>query len=83
MDVIWGHLAKQNTIFGKLEFDLLSKIAKLVFVLPHSKTWEKRVFSMVQKKNKIEACASLGFNTLGSILTVKMSNNDSIHFRPS
>ena len=35
MDVIWGSLAKQKTIFGKLEFDLLSKIAKLVFVLPY------------------------------------------------
>ena len=49
MDVIWGHLVKQNTIFGKLEFDLPSKVAKLVLVLPHSSAGEERVFSMVQK----------------------------------
>ena len=74
MDLIWGHLAKQKTIFGKLEFDLLLNMAELVLVLPHSHAGEERVFSMVQK-NKTEGHESLGFNTLGSILIVKMSNS--------
>ena len=74
-------MAKQKTIFGKLEFDLLSKIAKLVLMLPYSNAGEDWVFSMVQKTR--QAHASLGFNTLGAIFTVKMSNKDSIHFRSS
>lgn len=69
-------MAKQKTIFGKLEFDLLSKIAKLVLMLPYSNAGEDWVFSMVQKTR--QAHASLGFNTLGAIFTVKMSNKDSI-----
>ena len=74
-------MAKQKTIFGKLEFDLLSKIAKLVLMLPHSNAGEDWVFSLVQKTR--QAHASLGFNTLGAIFTVKMSNKDSILFRSS
>ena len=44
MHVIWGHIVKRKTIFGNLEFDLLSKIAKLVLLLPHSKAGKERVF---------------------------------------
>ena len=80
MDVIWGHFVKQKSIFGKLEFDLLLMTAQLVFVLTHSNAGEERVFSMDQK-NKTEARENLRFSTLNSILTVKMSNKDSIHFR--
>ena len=50
MDVIWGHLVKQKTIFGKLEFDLLSKVAKLVL--------EKRGFSVWSKKQDRGLCKS-------------------------
>ena len=49
LDMIWEHLAKQKTISGKLEFDWLSKIAKLVLVLLHSNAGEETVFSMVRK----------------------------------
>ena len=72
MDMIWRHLSKQKTIFEKLELNLLSKIAKLVLVLPHSNAGEET-----------ETRKNLLFNTLGSILTVKMSNKNSTHFRPS
>ena len=49
-------------------------MAELVLMLLHSNAGGERVFSMVQK-NKTGAHESLGFNTLGSILIVKMSNN--------
>ena len=58
MDVIRGHLPKQKTTFEKLEFNLLSKIAKLVLMLPHSNAGEET-----------ETRKNLRFNTLGSILT--------------
>ena len=58
---------------GKYQFDFLFKVAKLVLVLPHSNALEERVFSMV-KNNKTPFIASMGFNTLGSILTVKLAN---------
>ena len=45
-------------------------------MLPYSNAGEDWVFSMVQKTR--QAHASLGFNTLGAIFTVKMSNKDSI-----
>ena len=70
MDMIRGHLPKQKTTFEKLEFNLLSKIAKLVLMLPHSNAGEKT-----------ETRKNLRFNTLGSILTAKMSSKNSIHFR--
>ena len=81
MDVLCGHISKIKTCFGRLQFNLLFKVAKLVLVLPHSSAGEERVFSMVQK-NKTTFRSSLGFNTLGSIPTVKLSNEDALHFKP-
>ena len=42
-------------------------------MLPYSNVLEERAFSMV-KKNKTPFKASMGFNTLRSILTVKLAN---------
>ena len=81
MDVLWGYISKIKTCFGRLQFNLLFKVAKLVLVLPHSNNGEERVFSMV-RKNKTTFHSSLEFNTLGSILTVKLSSEDAIHFKP-
>ena len=55
--------------------------AKLVLVLSYSNAGEERVFSMV-RKNKATFRSSLGYNTLGSILTVKLSNEDALHLSP-
>ena len=81
MDVLWGHISKIKTCFGHLQFNLLFKVAKLVLVLPHSNAGEERVFSMV-RNNKTTFRSSLGFNTLGSILIAKLSNEDALHFKP-
>ena len=49
--------------------------------LPHSNASEERVFSVV-KKNKTPFRASMGFNTLGFILTVKLANPNATKFKP-
>ena len=54
--------------------------AKLL-ALPHSNASEERVFSVV-KKNKTPFRASMGFNTLGFILTVKLANPNATKFKP-
>ena len=66
---------------GKHKFDILFKVIKLVLVLPHSNASEKRLFRIV-RKNKTKFRASMGFNTLGSILTVKLANPSAKKFKP-
>ena len=66
---------------GKNQFDLLLKVSKLVLVLPHSNESEERVFTMV-KKNKTPFRTSMGFNTFGYILTVKLANQNATKFIP-
>ena len=66
---------------GKHRFDILFKVVKLALVLPHSNASEERVFSIV-RKNKTKFRASMGFNTLGSTLTVKLANPDATKFKP-
>ena len=81
MDVIWGYLAKQKSCFGRFSYKLLSKITKLVLVLPHSNAGEERVLSMI-RKNKTTFRSSMSFETLSSILTVKLSNAEAQNFKP-
>ena len=50
-----------------------------MLVLPHSNALEEIIFSMV-KKNLFRA--SMDFNTLGSILTVKLANPNAAKFKP-
>ena len=45
----------------------------------HSNANEERVFSKV-RKNKTTFRLGLGYNTLGSILNVKLSKEDALHF---
>ena len=54
--------------------------AKLL-ALPHSDASEERVFSMV-KRHETLFRASMGFNTLGFILTVKLANPNATKFKP-
>ena len=65
---------------GKHRFDILFKVIKLVLVLPHSNASEERVFS-IARKNKTTFRAGMGFNTLGSILTVKLANPNATKFK--
>ena len=49
-----------------------------MLVLPHSNALEEIMFSMVKKKT---FRASIDFNTLGSILTVKLANPNAAKFK--
>ena len=79
MDVIWQYLSTKRGGDGSLTFPRLSKIAKLVLVIPHSNADEERVFSMV-RKNKTPFRPNLGLDvTLPSLLTVKLATNEPCH----
>ena len=58
-------------------FEMLSTVARLVLVIPHSNAGEERVFSLI-KQNKTPGRSSLEANgTLSSIIQVKLANTDS------
>ena len=85
MDVIWAFLGVLKNHDGcKLRFPNLSKIARLVLVLPHSNAGEERVFSMIRlNKTPYRSCLGLD-GTLSSILTVKLHNPEPCYkFEPS
>ena len=69
---------------GTLAFELLSKVAKVVLVIPHSNAGEEHVFSLI-KQNKTPIRSSLGINgTLSSMIQVKPANSATcIHWEPS
>jgi len=74
MDVIWDYLSKFKNLSGNFKFPRLSKVAKLVFTIPHSNVDAKRVFSMTNKK-KVKTRADLALEeTLSSIVTCKVNN---------
>ena len=45
IDMIWAYLMSMKNSGGSLAFELLSKVAKVVLVIPHSNAGEERVFS--------------------------------------
>ena len=53
----------------------------MVLILTHSHAAEERFFSMIKKKNTTFR-ASMGFNTLCSLLTVTLANRDAVSFKP-
>ena len=51
MDIIWHYLSNLKAVDGKNRFSRISRVAKLVLVIPHSNAEEERIFSMVRKNN--------------------------------
>jgi len=49
MDVIWHYLANLKAVDGSYRFGRISKVAKLLLIIPHSNAEEERIFSMVRK----------------------------------
>lgn len=84
MDTIWGYLGNIKAADHSAKFALISKVAKLVLVIPHSNAGEERVFSLI-KQNKTPVRSSLNANgTLSSIIQVKLANSKScINWEPS
>ena len=81
VDILWGYTSQMKDCIGKHRFDILFKVVKLVLVLPHSNATEERAFSIV-RKNKTTFRDSMGLNTLGSILTIKLANPNATKFKP-
>ena len=76
-DVIWNYLLKVHGPDEALCFKRLSKIAKLILILPHSHAEEEWVFSMI-RKNRTAFRASLDpKGTLSSVIAIKLA-----HFEP-
>ena len=85
MDMVWGYISTmRNAADHSLQFEQLSKIAKLVLTIPHSNAGEERVFSLI-KQNKTSTRSSLNNNgTLQSIIQLKLANNDTcIKWKPT
>lgn len=72
-----SYLENKNVLWAFTVRSVLSG-SKAGFRL-HSNVDEERVFSMV-RKNKTTFRSGLGYNTLGSILNVKLSKEDALHF---
>ena len=47
-NILWNELEKAKDVNGKEKFGLVAKVAKLVFILPHSNADEERMFRIVQ-----------------------------------
>lgn len=72
MDIIWGYIASMKNNDSS---ESLSKVAKLLLVIPHSNAGEERIFSLI-RQNKTRSRSSLQSNgTLSSIIQVKLANN--------
>lgn len=77
MDMIWGCISDLKNCDASYRFQYLSRVAKLVLVIPHSNAGEERVFNLI-KQNKTPTRSSLHANgTLSSIVQVKLGNKDS------
>ena len=76
MDMIWVYLTQMKNTDSSLHFKLLSQIARLVLVIPHSNVGEERVFSLI-RQNKTHNRSSLDANgTLASMIQIKLANSD-------
>ena len=78
---LWKYVSETEDCVGKYKFDLLLKVPKLVLALPHLNSSEENVFDMV-KTNKISFRASISFNTLRSVLSVKLTKPNATKFKP-
>ena len=81
VDILSGYISQMKDCIGKHIFDIFFDIVKLVLVLRHSNASKERVFSIV-RENKTIFRATMGFNTLGFILTVKLANPNATKFKP-
>lgn len=77
MDNIWTYLSLvQNSADSSCRFPLLSRLARLVLIIPHSNAGEERVFSLI-KQNKTPTRSSLNNDgTLASLIQIKLGNQE-------
>ena len=72
-DCMWHYLSTLKDWIGCPRFPRLTKVAKLILVIPHSNAEEERVFSLV-RKNKTCFRPNLDLDeSLASIITCKLA----------
>ena len=72
-DLMWHYLSTLKDCIGCPRFPRLTKVAKLILVIPHSNAEEERVFSLV-RKNKTCFRPNLDLDeSLASIITCKLA----------
>ena len=77
MDTIWAYLSGMKSLDSSLRFKLLSKLGRLVLVIPHSNAGEERMFSLI-RENKSPGRSNLDAKgTLSSMIQIKLANRDS------
>lgn len=83
MDRIWGNIS-QLKLAGSHRFSLLSKVASITLVIPHSNADEERIFSSV-RKDKTSFRASMELDrTLSSLLVCQLNNEgDCLSYEPT
>ncbi|KAL5503193.1 hypothetical protein EMCRGX_G010106 [Ephydatia muelleri] len=73
MDIVWHHLSSLKAPDGNPRFNRLSKIAKVVLVIPHSNAQEERIFSMGYLTPSITSSPALEGIPLGISVNIKAS----------
>ena len=74
MDFIWVHLNGMSSLAtGEPRFPLLSTVARLVLVIPHSNAGEERVFSLTNKKKPSFRPSLTLDGTLSSVVQIKLA----------
>ena len=88
MDVLWYYTANMKTAGSNARrFKLLSKIAEVVLIIPHSNAELERLFSLVKKKKSLERSSMKLDGKLSSILAMKTkypeSSTPCYHWKPT
>ena len=81
MDFLRQYISTMKTPDHTPRFLMLSKVAMLVLVIPHSNAEKERVFSMVRKTTFRPSLDPKG--TLSSILTIKLGQDKPHQFKPT
>ena len=83
-DILWAFLSELKLPdSGSPHFKFLSKVARLVLVLPHSDASSERIFSLTRKNKTVFHLSLSTERTLVSVLTVRVNQKDPCHkFKP-
>ena len=80
IDYFWAAMAEERAVtdLDTLRFGMLSRLAKVLLILPHSNADPERLFSMV-RKIETELRRNLDPSTVCDLLSVKVNNDCSCY----
>ena len=83
IDTYWHKISQILDSDGKICYPLLTKLAKVVLIIPHGNADVERIFSHMGL-NKTRVCNSLGDDTLTSLLRMQFNVKESCYgFKPT